>query len=129
MMTGMILIDLQKAFDTINHGIVLQKFCGTGFSKFSIYWFQSYLTNKLFLVNLGKHFSRFAYLSTGVLQGSILFYLLFLILVDDMPQSVKWNTFLYADDSSLVVQQKYTSEIEKQLSKGFANTFWLVRGS
>ena len=53
LITGMILIDLQKAFDTIDHDILLQKLYAIGFSKHSVNWFRSYLTNRTFLVNLG----------------------------------------------------------------------------
>ena len=53
LVTGMILIDLQKAFDTIDHDILLQKLYATSFSKHSVNWFRSYLTNRTFLVNLG----------------------------------------------------------------------------
>ena len=47
LMTGMILIDLQKAFDTIDHDILLQKLNTIGFSNHTIGWFKSYLSNRL----------------------------------------------------------------------------------
>ena len=56
LMTGMILIDLQKAFDTIDHDVLLQKLYAIVFSKHSINWFRSYLINRIFSVNLGMHF-------------------------------------------------------------------------
>ena len=46
-LTGMILIDLQKAFDTIDHDILLKKMASLGFSNHSIKWFQSYLSGKI----------------------------------------------------------------------------------
>ena len=52
-MTGMMLIDLQKAFDTIDHDILLKKLSAIGFSNHTIGWFKSYLSNRLFRVNLG----------------------------------------------------------------------------
>ena len=48
-MTGMILIDLQNAFDTIDHDILLQKLYAIGFSKHSVNWFRSYLINGMYL--------------------------------------------------------------------------------
>ena len=72
LITGMILIDLQKSFDTIDHDILLQKLHAIGFSKLSVNWFRSYLTNRTFLVNLGNVFSQPACVSSGVPQGSIL---------------------------------------------------------
>ena len=56
LMTGMILIDLQKAFDTIYHDVLMQKLYAIGFSKQTVNWFQSYLSNKSFLVNLRNNF-------------------------------------------------------------------------
>ena len=58
LMTGMILIELQKAFDTIDHDILPQNLYVTGFSKHSVNWFLSYLINRIFLVNLGNVFSQ-----------------------------------------------------------------------
>ena len=54
MSTGMILIDLQKAFDTIDHEIFLEKMKYLGFADLVIFWFQSYLTKRSFYVNIGK---------------------------------------------------------------------------
>ena len=104
-MTGMILIDLQKAFDTIEHDVLLQKLYATDFSKRTVDWFKSYLSNRSFKVNLGNHFSQPASVSCGVLQGSILGPLLFLIYVSDMSQAVKCDIFLHADDSCLSTQR------------------------
>ena len=126
-MTGMILIDLQKAFNTIDHDIVLQKLYVIGFFKHLVNWFQSYLINRTFLVNLGNAFSQPACVSSGVPQGSILGPLLFLIYINDMSQAVKCNLFLYADDTCLVCQRKDVNEIEKQLNKDFENICdWVV---
>ena len=77
--TGMILIDLQKAFDTINHEILINKMEFLGFSKNVILWFQSYLSKRKFKVNLNKTFSEPGNLLCGVPQGSILGPLLFLL--------------------------------------------------
>ena len=123
----MILIDLQKAFDTIDHDILLQNLYAIGFSKHSVNWFRSYLTNRTFLVILGNVFSQPACVSSGVPQGSILGPLLFLIYINDMSQAVKCNLFLYADDTCLVCQHKDINEIEKQLNKDFESSCgWFV---
>ena len=82
LMTDMILIDLQKAFDTIDHDVLLQKLCYISFSKHTVNWFQSYLSNKSFLVNLGNNFSQLSSVSCREPQGSILGPLLFLIYVN-----------------------------------------------
>ena len=95
----MILIDLQKAFDTINHDLLLKKLSIIGFSDYTVKWFQSYLSNRKFTVNLENSFSEISNISCGVPQGSILGPLLFLIYNKDMPMAVKCNLILYADDT------------------------------
>ncbi len=90
--TGMILIDLQKAFDTVDHIILLDKLKAMGVS--SIEWFRSYLTNRSQLVNVNGVDSVPLKISCGVPQGSILGPLLFLCYVNDMP-SVSIAKFYY----------------------------------
>ena len=121
-MTGMILIDLQKAFDTIiDHDILLEKMHCLGFSEPTIQWFRSYLTNRLFLINLGNEFSFSGKLSCGVPQGSVLGPLLFLLYVNDMPQAVSCELLLYADDMCLICMGKDIKTIEDQLNKDFTS--------
>ena len=127
LITGMILIDLHKAFDTVNHDVLLQKLYAIGFSNNSVNWFRSYLTNRTFLVNLGNVFSQPAYVSSGVPQGSILGPLIFLVYINDMSRAVICNLFFYADDTCLVCQHKDINEIEKQLNKDFESICdWFV---
>ena len=57
-MTGLILIDIQKAFDNIDHELLLEKLVHLQFSTQSILWFKSYLTNRTFLANVEKSFSE-----------------------------------------------------------------------
>ena len=104
LVTGMILIDLRKSFDTINHDILLKKLSIIGFSDHTVKWFQSYLSNRKFMVNLENSFSEVSSISCGVPQGSILGPLLFLIYANDIPMAVKCDLFLYADDTCLVFQ-------------------------
>ena len=118
-MTGMILVDLQKAFDAIDHDILLKKLSAIGISNDAIGWFKPYLSNQLFRVNLENCYSDPSNITCGVPQGSILGPLLFLIYVNDMSQSVKSNLFLYGDDSCLVFQRKDVIENEKQLNEDF----------
>ena len=117
--TGMILIDLQKAFDTIDHEILLKKMIYIGFSKKTIAWFKSYITNRSFIVNVENDYSVPGQLLCGVPQGSILGPLLFLLYVNDMPQAIKCDLLLYADDSVLIFSHKDIDVINKQLNEDF----------
>ena len=95
LVTGMILIDLQKAFDTINHDILLKKLGIIGFSDHTVKRFQSYLSTHTFTVNLENSFSKVSSMSCSVPQGSILGPLLFLIYANDVPMmAIKCNLFL-----------------------------------
>ena len=126
-MTGMILTDPQKAFDTIDHDIQLTNLSAIDFSNHAIGWFKSYPSNRLFRVNLENCYSDPSNITCGVLQGAILVPLMFLIYVNDMQQAVKLNLFLYVDDSCLVFQGKDVIEIEKQLNINFTNICeWFV---
>ena len=107
----MVLIDLQKAFDTIDHSILSEKMICLGFAGKTIAWFTSYLTNRSFIVNVGKESSSPGKLSCGVPQGWILGPLLFLLYVNDMPQAVNSELLLCADDTCLI----YMGKISKKL--------------
>ena len=69
-MTYLILIDLEKAFGTIDHNVLLQKLYAISFSKHTVNWFKSYLSSRSFMGNLGINFSEPASVSCGVPQGS-----------------------------------------------------------
>ena len=118
-LTGMILIDLQKAFDTIDHEILLLKMKYLGFAESTINWFRSYLTDRTFIVHLNGNFSNPGNLICGVPQGSILGPLLFLLYVNDMPQSVSCELLLYADDSCLLFADRNFDNIESNLNMNF----------
>ena len=113
LLTEMILIDLQKAFNTINHEILLKKIEAIGFSDKCIRWFRSYLCERICFIEIENKLSDFGKVSCGVHQGSILGPLLFLIYFNDMPRAVKLNPFSYADDSCLMCQHRDVEEIEK----------------
>ena len=72
LLTGMILIDLQKAFDTVNHAILLKKLEAISFSEKYIRWFRSYLCERIFFIEIENQLFDYGKVSCGVPQGSIL---------------------------------------------------------
>ena len=123
----MILIDQRKAFDTINHKTLFDKLLPIGFSKNKISLYEYHLAGRHFTIEVGNRVSKFANISCGVPQGSVLGPLLFLIYVKDMSQAVECELCLYADDSGLLFQHINVTEIKKQLTKDFSNICdWFV---
>ena len=110
LLTGVILIDLQKAFDTIHQNILLLKVPSLGFSREVIDWYKLYLSSRKFHVNVHDKFSTSADLRCGVPQGSILGPLLFLLYINDIPQTVYFDLFLFADDTCLYFNIKIWSQ-------------------
>ena len=94
-----------------------------GFSEKVISWFESYLPGKTFKVNIDKKFSDPVNLTCGVPQLSILGPLLFLLYVNDMPQAVKCDLFLYADDTYLTFEHKNLKKIEDRLNLNFFSLY------
>ena len=127
LITGLIAIDLQKAFDTIDHCVLLRKMKIIGFSDNVINWFRSYLSNRVFYVSVDNCLSDPGKIGCGVPQGSILGPLLFLIYINDMSQAVESELYLYADDSCILFQHKSLHDINRQLNKDFSNICdWFV---
>ena len=106
LLTGMILIGLQKPFDTIEHNILLLKMPSLGFSREVIDSCKPYLSSRKFYVNVHDKFYASADLRYGVPQGSILGLWLFLLYINHIPQAVGYDLFLYSDDTCLLFQHK-----------------------
>ena len=114
----MILIDLQKASDPIDHEILLQKLKAITFLESIIKWFKSHASERIFLINIENELSEFARISCVEQEGSILGPLLFLIYINNMPQAVSSTLLLYVDDSCILYQHKDVVKIETRLSEG-----------
>ena len=122
LLTEMILIDLEIAFDTVNNEILLKKLEAIGFSDKYIRWFRSYLYERIFFIEIENRFSRYC-----AVYCSILGPLFFLFYVNNISQAVKSNLFLYVDNSYLMYQHRDVEKIEKQLNKDFENVYdWFV---
>lgn len=120
--TFAVYMDLSKAFDTLNHNILLEKLHRYGIHDSELSWFSNYLCNRTQYVEIEGYQSETLLIKTGVPQGSILGPLLFLIYMNDAPNSAPLLRFiLYADDTTAMCPIRLSGaanlEISRELSK------------
>ena len=116
--TGMVFLDLSKAFDTLDHDTILEKLYSLGFSDSAVFWFKAYLTNRTQRVNVNGVFSDPQSIQFGVPRGSILAPLRFIVYINNLPSVVQsCDIQLYADDTLLFFSSNSTAEIETYLSE------------
>ena len=108
-----VFIDFSKAFDTVNHEILLAKLFKYGIRGHSLEWFNSYLTNRLQFVQIDNVQSSTLTMTCGVPQGSTLGPLLFLIYINDIVNCSSILSFrLFADDTNIFYVNKDPTEVE-----------------
>ena len=107
-----VFIDLRKAFDNLNHEILLEKLNHYGIRSKENNWFRSFLTNRKEYVSINGFFSQAKIVRSGFPQGSTLGFLLFLIYINDLNNALdKCIVYHFADDTNLLFGNKCSSEI------------------
>ena len=106
-----IFCDLSKAFDVIDHKILLYKLHNMGVRGLALNWFESYLSNRKQYVEIENTKSNIKEIKHGVPQGSVLGPLLFLVYVNDINTKYDNNTLCFADDTTIFVTSSNPNEL------------------
>ena len=122
-----IFVDLQKAFDTVDHSILLSKLCHYGIRELTNKWFETYLANHKQFVSVNGFASSTSSITCGVPQGSVLRPLLFLLYINDIHVAIKHSKVHHlADDTNLLIINKSLKRLNKLLNIDLKNfTNWL----
>ena len=112
-LTSVVFLNLAKAFDSVDHSILLRKLQLFGISERFLGWFFSYLDNRQQKCYVDGKLSDSCTITCGVPQGSILGPLLFLIYINDFPTCLKYSKArMYADDTTISVAGDTAAQVE-----------------
>ena len=120
--TGVVYVDLSKAFDTIGHSVLMQKLPNYGVKDKELKLFNGYLFNRKNYVCVDRNISSPEPVYCAVPQGSILGSLLFIIFINDLSDNIEYaSVIMYADDTLLYVSHESKEKIENDLNQDMQN--------
>ena len=127
MVSGVIFLDLKKAFDTVDHAILLKKLSDYGVQGQTASWFKSYLKDRQQFCVVNGFSSAKSRIVCGVPQGSLLGPLLFLIYINDLPNCLDYSIGRsFADDTNLTFSAVDLSILQTEMSNDLNIIFnWL----
>ena len=125
-----IFLDFSKAFDTVDHAILIKKLECYGIRGNAKNWFTSYLSNHQQTVTVNNITSSPATISCGIPQGSVLGLVLFLLYINDFHQCFDlFDSHLFADDANLIYRHKSLSVLEFDINNELNNIDTCLRAN
>ena len=117
-LVGIVTLDLKKAFDTVDHCVLLSKLQGLGVNGNALKWIEHYLSNRVQYTIVNGIRSSKRNIECGVPQGSTLGPLLFVVYINDLAECLKeCNVALYADDTCIYTEHRNAMSVVETLNK------------